>query len=47
MQLSTAAARQPILYAQFCACIDNYDPAKEYVVIVGFNYGCDTREYFF
>ncbi|MEH1831736.1 MAG: hypothetical protein V7L29_06585 [Nostoc sp.] len=47
MQLSAAAARQPILYAQFCAFIDNYDPRKEFVVIVGFNYGSDAREYFF
>ncbi|MEH2274658.1 MAG: hypothetical protein V7K40_07555 [Nostoc sp.] len=47
MQLSAAAASQPIQYAQFYALIDNYDPRIEYVVIVGFNYGSDAREYFF
>ncbi|MBP5971319.1 hypothetical protein HW132_00860 [Brasilonema sp. CT11] len=47
MKLSSAAASQPILYAQFYASIDNYNPSKEYVVIVGFNYGSDAREYFF
>ncbi|MEH1880980.1 MAG: hypothetical protein V7K78_29340, partial [Nostoc sp.] len=35
------------IYAQFYALIDNYDPRKEFVVIVGFNYGSDAREYFF
>ncbi len=47
MQLSAAAASQPIQYAQFYALIDNYDPRKEFVVVVGFNYGSDAREYFF
>lgn len=47
MQLSKAATSQPIQYAHFYALIDNYDPSKEYVVVAGFNYGSDAREYFF
>ena len=31
----------------FSAFIDNYNLIKEFVVIVGFNYGSDAREYFF
>ncbi|MGI2909400.1 hypothetical protein [Tolypothrix sp. VBCCA 56010] len=47
MKLSAAAVNQPILYAQYYALIDNYDPRKEYVIVVGFNYGSDAVEYFF
>jgi hypothetical protein len=47
MTLSESAKEQPLEYAQFINMIDTYNPKREYVVIVGFNYGTDVTEHWF
>jgi hypothetical protein len=47
MTLSQSAKEQPLEYGQFMHMIDTYNPKREYVVIIGFNYGVDVTEHWF